>query len=183
MQLPFHGHLLKSVLTQGFVQYHGHRVGQIQGADVAPHGNPHTVFLVLQKKLLRNPRALLAEHNIAARFIGSLRVHLVGFGGGHIDLCPRIPLQKILEVAVHDHIQHIPVIKTCPLSGLLVDLKAQGLYKVEPGVGRHTGSSDIARVGRYLRFKQYNIHSQTFPSSRFTNRSIRPNASFRLFKE
>ena len=53
------------------------------------------------------------------------------------------------------------------------------------GTGGHTGSSDIACVGRHLRFQQNNIHTHKFFSflTQLTKRAIRSVASFNSSRE
>ena len=55
---------------------------------------------MLKQDFFRNAGALFAEHQIAVRFIGYLRIYLMGLGGGHIDFCTRVTLQKIRVIVI-----------------------------------------------------------------------------------
>lgn len=76
------------------------------------------------QNLLRYPRTLFSEHNIAIRFIAHFRVHLRCLGRRHVDLCSWIAFQKIRIINVCSHIQTSPVIHTGPFQAFLIQTKS-----------------------------------------------------------
>ena len=110
-----------------------------------------------------------------------------GLGGGHIKLARtiRILLQKILKILINFIIQMRPIVQSRTLNHLVRNFKAQRLNQMQFGTGGHTGSSDVACVGRHLRFQQNNIHTHKFFSflTQLTKRAIRSVASFNSSRE
>ena len=108
---------------------------------------------MLQQDFLRDAAALLSEHDIAVRLVVHFRVQIGGFRGRHVDLSPRIFLQKVLVIDVGRHIQVFPVIHPGPFQRFLIQLEAQRLNEVQATAGGNTGAADIAGIGRNLRLK------------------------------
>ena len=86
---------LKPILPQRLVQYNCRGIGQVQGTDVAPHGNPDTVVLIVHQYLLRDAGAFLAEHEVAVRPVGHIGIHFMGFGGS--NYCNSINYESVFK--------------------------------------------------------------------------------------
>ena len=155
--MPVQAHVVEIILPEGLVEDDGHGIGQVQGADVADHGDPHGALLIFQEDFLRDAGALFSEHDIAVRLVGDVGVDLGAFRGGHIDLGPGVFLQEILIVDVGGHIEVLPVVHAGPPEVLLSEAKAQGFDEVKSRARGHAGTADISRIGGNFWLQKYNI--------------------------
>ena len=98
-------------------------------------------------------RGFLSENQEISR----LEIGLIKRSGGKLGKKPEPALRvyrgaKLAIGFVLNQIHMLPVIQAGPPHGLFGDVKAQGLYQVQPGARGDAQAAYIARVRRNLRF-------------------------------
>lgn len=66
-------------------------------------------------------------------------------------------LNECLQAVMNLQIHILPVIKSSSSYRLVVNIETQRAHQVKSGIGGRTGSGNIARVGWYLRFYEYDM--------------------------
>ena len=167
MELPFPGHLLKTILAQGLVDAHRHGVAEVQAPGLGAHGQADAAVSEPLPEGLGKPGGLLAEEEPAVRRKPGLRVGPGGLGGGK----PEVPgglgmaAEQVLQVFVVENLHQVPVVQAAalhvPPDGVLGDVEAQGAHQMEAGPGGGAGAGDVPAVLGNLRFHQYDVQHRT----------------------
>ena len=77
-------------------------------------------------------------------------------GGGET-----VARKEILPAGIGRHVQILPVAQAGATYRLVIERKAQRLYQMQAGAGDHTGTADIARIGRNLGRIQHNVEHES----------------------
>ena len=147
----------KILLAQSLKDCHSHTVAEVQTSGLFPHGDTHTILIMLRKESLRQALGFLPEKQVAILAIVCLGIASGSLGAEQAHLLHGIPLKKILQRRVYPNIHQIPIIQPRTLHGGGRNIKAQRLDQMQYRPGGGTGTGNIPGVLRDLRLHQYNV--------------------------
>ena len=100
------------VLAQRLIDGDRNRVGEVQTAGLADHGNADALRIIPPQQALRKSAVFAPENQIRAVRVGGFAVYARRLGGEIKEGAVRIAVKKILQIAIVGDVQQIPVVQS-----------------------------------------------------------------------
>ena len=157
----------ESLLAPGFVDHHGHGIGQIEAAARRAHGD---LQQLLGRQAVANLRGQATTFRAKEEYVTGQIVHfgiaVASLGGERQNPAAADSCDTVDQAVMAFQCRVFVIVQPGAAQALVIQLETQWLDQVQLAAGVGTQADDVAGIGRDFRLEQHDMKHNKRPGHR-----------------